>query len=75
MLSKNLASHHDSQGLKSIVCNVIKNTIHAWMFVAVAGLEPAPLDSSTSFSTARCSTMLNYTAYHVYIVIALPKPS
>ena len=31
----------------------------------MAGLEPAPLDSSTSFSTARCSTMLNYTAYHI----------
>ena len=33
----------------------------------MAGLEPAPLDSSTSFSTARCSTMLNYTAYHIYL--------
>lgn len=39
------------------------------MFVAVAGLEPAPLDSSMSFSTARCSTMLNYTAYHVYLFL------
>ena len=33
----------------------------------MAGLEPAPLDSSTSFSTASCSTMLNYTAYHIYL--------
>ena len=39
------------------------------MFVAVAGLEPAPLDSSTSFSTARCSTMLNYTTHRIYISI------
>lgn len=38
------------------------------MFVAVAGLEPAPLDSSTSFSTARCSTMLNYTAYRYRVL-------
>ena len=35
----------------------------------MAGLEPAPLDSSTSFSTARCSTMLNYTAYQIYLSI------
>ena len=39
------------------------------MFVAVAGLEPALLDISTSFSTDRCSTMLNYTAYRMYLVI------
>ena len=37
------------------------------MFVAVAGLELALLDISTSFSTDRCSTMLNYTAYRTII--------
>ena len=41
MLSKNLASHHDSQGLRSIMyqCSLRKR-IHTWMFVAVGGLEP-----------------------------------